>query len=117
GIGLISMMFQPQEKRFGDLLVGTLVIQDQAIHRSVYQHSEDNELLAKNPESNVSARFLTAEEAELINAFLTRQPQLLKADQTMLGAELCEYLSERLQQPIQTQTDLQNLLQQYHTNS
>lgn len=122
GIGLICMMFQPQEKRFGDLLVGTLVIQDHAIRRPTYQSpvgsaEPENEEPFQAGDVHLSARFLTAEEAELIRAFLARQSQLLRADRIALGTHLCQYLSDRLQQPVQTEVDLQNLLQQYHAHS
>jgi uncharacterized RDD family membrane protein YckC len=129
GIGLVCMLINPQEKRFGDLLTGTIVINDQPIHRPVYttldELQQERERLLQadgttpEPEAPVSdtdaldVRRLSAEEAEFINAYLGRCDDLMPDSRQTLLDTLCLYLSERLHQPFNTESELEDLLARY----
>lgn len=111
GIGLVCMMLNRREQRFGDLLAGTLVIQNQSVQREAPVSGRvDKHAGLFDP---VAAKRLQAEEAELIRSFLNRRNKLLKSQRSALADELCQYLSKRLHYPMSTEADLENLLAQY----
>ncbi len=101
GIGLLVMMISKQEKRFGDYLAGTLVINDQAITKPRW-------LLKAGPEQNTLSEgsiTLSGEETELLNAYLSRRKKLFKTTQKLLNTELQTYFAKRLNKsPEESQT-------------
>jgi uncharacterized RDD family membrane protein YckC len=113
GIGLVCMMFNANEKRLGDFLAGTLVIQNQVVARPIYRMEAQ---LPENPvaeEDSMAARMLTPEEAEWINSFLIKRNHLLKTERTALLADACSYFTNRFHQAIEQEADLEMLLVQH----
>jgi uncharacterized RDD family membrane protein YckC len=109
GVGLICMLFNAQEKRFGDFLAGTLVIRNDAVVRAVYRSPLQEQ---SGQEDFLAVRILSAEEIELLNAFMARRKGLLKAERERLAGDLAFYFQQRLQEQIETETDLERLLAQ-----
>jgi hypothetical protein len=115
GIGLICMMCNANEKRFGDFLAGTLVIQNQIIERPIYRPDFQFNDNSSSGDALLAARMLTPEEAEWINAFLTKRNNLLKKERTTLLAEACDYFSNRFHHTVENESDLGTLLAQHRS--
>jgi uncharacterized RDD family membrane protein YckC len=112
GVGLLCMMFNAGEKRFGDFVAGTIVIDDAKILKPVYtKPDEQSSELSEVP--LLSAFWLSAEEAELLKAYQARRTQLLSASRHQLADELAQYFSEKLQHPVTSEAELDALLAEY----
>lgn len=110
GIGLLPMLLSPREKRFGDFLAGTLVINDQRVEkplgRSLGELPIDKESPAELEEEwiRLGSR-LTPEEFDLLQSYLSRQEQLLPDACQEIAENFRTYLSKRLQLPETTTED------------
>lgn len=114
GLGFLCMLVMPNEKRFGDLMAGTLVINDQSVRRRIRTTAEAGE---RSDDASVrlpGLRTLTSEEAELIRAYRSRRDGLLATARQDIGDQLCHYFSARLQQSVTTDAELDLLLEHYH---
>ncbi len=111
GIGLLVMLCNRDEKRLGDFLVGTLVINNQAVSRpaTTTPEGQPQPSQLQNGEPAVIIN-LSAEETELLKSFLARRASLLKEPRQQLATALCRYFSERLHRPLETETALEELL-------
>ncbi len=103
GLGLLCMMFNRGEKRFGDFVGGTIVINDAKVLKPVYQSTQESALLDAGEFAGVR---LTAEEAELLKAYLSRRKQFLKPARERLALALCDYFSQRWHRPVNGESDL-----------
>lgn len=110
GIGLVAMMFSRDEKRLGDYLAGTLVINDQPLSRPAPEAAG----LSSQPSS--AAVLMTPEEAELVRGFLARRAGMPAENRRELARGLSAYLSERLHRPLVDEADLEILLAEYAGN-
>ncbi len=112
GIGLLCMMFNRREKRFGDFIAGTVVIQDQRIARpgGYREPLPEAEMPLNGPE--LAPIRMTAEEAELLSAFQARREEWFPEARKRLGAALCRYFAERWHQPVESEGELDEALRQ-----
>lgn len=112
GVGLLCMMFNRSERRFGDFVGGTLVINDARIIKPAYlpQVSESADLLDS---AALSGMRLSAEEAELLKAYFSRRPQFVKSARQRLVDELCGYFSLRWRRSVTGEPDLDAALAAY----
>lgn len=109
GVGLLCMMFNQGEKRFGDFVGGTMVINDAKILKPVYVASDESE-----QGTEFSGLRISAEEAELLKAYQSRRDKLLKEPRWQLAQSLCDYFSQKRNQSIHTDLDLDALLEAYY---
>jgi len=111
GVGLLVMMFNRGEKRCGDLVAGTMVINDQAVAKPG-QHSLllDAEPVALSLENG--ALRVTEEEAELLAAFRVRRNGFLVSARRLLSQAMRQYFSQRWHQPVETEEALDRLADQ-----
>ncbi len=108
GLGLVVMMCSPGEKRLGDYLAGTVVINDQPLAKpAVLGRAEDA------PEGPAVAVLMTPEEVELVRAFLERRESLRPVPRRELAGALCAYLGERLHMDLSGEEALAGLLAAY----
>ena len=92
-IGFFPMLISKREKRFGDFLVGTLVINDQRLSKKPL-------VPPSTPPGSVSedkaGYRLTPEEQELLQTYLTKQSKLLSESRKALESDLKAYFQQRL---------------------
>lgn len=112
GIGLLCMMFNKGEKRFGDFVGGTIVINDARILKPAYTALSEQQDESAEDAQYASVR-LTAEEAELLKTYKARRGTLLKDAHQQLGQSLREHFSERLRQPVLSDEELDTALEAY----
>lgn len=117
GIGLLCMMFNRSEKRFGDWIAGTIVINDHPLSKPVRPTSDLSGVLETGPDSASQQHnapdtmpHITHEERELLMAFFQRKNKLFTESRTQLQQALCQYFSERLHATITTEADLEALI-------
>lgn len=104
GIGVIPILFSPSEKRFGDFLAGTLVINDQPLRypgtTSSYplQNTKNKpSIFEPNPPAlDLQGVRLTAQECDLLENYMARRSTLLTSAQETLQRDLTDYFRERL---------------------
>lgn len=114
GIGLLCMMFNRREKRFGDLIAGTIVISDQPVYKPgrYVAETEEGEAVSSDAGMLQGAR-LTAEEAELLRAYQERRSGFFTDAHRMLKDAFCRYFSERWHQSVESDADLDAALNTY----
>lgn len=117
GLGIYPMMISSREKRFGDFLVGTLVISDQKIARPALEIPQE---LSKQPEapsdSALNASLIHPEEFELLRSYLSRRDRLDKTHRAALALELARHFQTRLYLSDEATADpklLETLYQEY----
>jgi uncharacterized RDD family membrane protein YckC len=112
GIGLLCMMFNRSEKRFGDYVAGTIVINDQPVYKPAWQRVEiESEQQALSTEPSVIR--MTAEEAALLRAYQARRNNLLTAARAEFANALYHYFSERWHTTVASDQDLDAHLETY----
>lgn len=114
GIGLLCMMFNQSEKRFGDFVGGTIVINDAKILKPQYTPMAEGGSSDLSEPSMFSGVRISAEEAELLQSFRARRNQLLRDARAQLEQSLSDYFSARLNQAIVSEAGLDALLDAYH---
>lgn len=112
GIGLLCMMFNRSEKRFGDYVAGTIVVNDQPVYKPVWQRVE-LENTQSEPAGDTSVIRMTPEEAELLNAYRARRKTLLASARAEFAAALYRYFSERWHTTVTSDEDLDTHLEAY----
>ena len=122
GVGLMVMMFNRKEKRCGDFVAGTIVINDQPVTKfaaktahlpalpETQSLSPDSERSSTAVSTTLGSR-LTAEETELLRAYRSRRKRFLKETRDALSRAFCQYFSYRLHQPVHTDTELDQMLE------
>lgn len=88
-IGLISMLATRDHRRVGDLVAGTIVIRDEAVDLSRYAVAP-----LVTPVAITVRGQLTAEEHELVLAYLQRAPVLEQTARTRLATKLVTHFAE-----------------------
>lgn len=101
GVGLLVILFSRHEQRFGDFLVGTLVINDQTLlpPSLTAEASPAGGIRAPSPALPIlqdAGRRLSPEEGDLLAEYLARRPGLMPDSAEALGQRLYEYFAERL---------------------
>ncbi len=96
-IGAIMIIFSKQEKRIGDWLAGTLVIQE-AQNQSNYQIkiSPETQKLVEFLEENVDISRLTVEDFVLVREYLQRKGQMLMKAKNDLARELGYLIKDKI---------------------
>lgn len=130
GFGLLAILFSSKEKRFGDYLVGTLVIRENAVKRGRWQRekplTEQDALgnawlavltgteraLEKNPQFEGELAYvrhhLNPAEVDWIQQFLSRAGGIGAGTRRQLLEEAVSYFRARLNlTPLQKPTDVQ----------
>lgn len=112
GLGLLCMMFNRSEKRFGDFVGGTIVINDAKVVKPAYPLPMpwDTALLDAGEFSGMR---LSPEEAELLKSYFSRRGQFLKSARQRLLEQLCAHFSQRWQRPVSGESDLEAALAVY----
>lgn len=108
GVGLLCMMFNRSEKRFGDFVAGTIVINDQKIVKPAYRVTEQ-----EAGQLDRHTVRITAEEAELLKTYQARRQDFTIEARRELAQSLSEYFSAKLRQPIQSEAELDAALEGY----
>lgn len=114
GIGLLCMMFNRGEKRFGDFVGGTMVINDAKFLKPTYTALEADTVLETEQMSEFAGLRISAEEAELLKSYQSRRNRLLKASRQELTHALSDYFSVKLNQTVSNEADLDAVLDAYH---
>jgi uncharacterized RDD family membrane protein YckC len=119
GVGLLVMMFNRSEKRAGDFVAGTIVINDLSLAKpgqfplpprlTVTQGAP---LEALEPAEAIVGLRISPEEAELLNAYRSRRPHLFAEPRLLLGKALWQYFSQRWRQPVTSDAELDQLAAQ-----
>ncbi|MBK8190618.1 MAG: RDD family protein [Vampirovibrionales bacterium] len=112
GVGLLAIMFTPHERRFGDFLAGTIVINDRVVTlpstEPVSSAGAAGGIRAPSPalpSLQEAGRRLTPEEGSLVADFLVRRAQLRDESANALAQEIQDYLTQRLHAPIPDAVD------------
>ncbi len=107
GIGLLPMLLSHREKRFGDFLAGTIVINDQRIEKPL-EHPSGELPVDVAPPPHLDEEWLrlggrlTPEEFDLLRTYLSRQEILLAEARQDIAEDFRVYLGNRLQLPDDT---------------
>lgn len=118
GLGLLCMMFNRREKRFGDFVAGTVVIHDQRIARpGGYQSLQAEDEIVEQAGEQRTALRMTAEEVELLSAFQSRRERWFPESRKRLGDALRQYFAERWHQPVDSEAALDEALKQIQQRS
>lgn len=112
GAGLLCMMFNRSEKRFGDFVGGTIVINDAKVVKPAYPPPMPGDATLLDT-GEFSAMRISPEEAELLKTYLSRRKQFLKPARQRLVEQLCDYFSQRWQRPVTGEPDLDAALAVY----
>lgn len=116
GVGLLVMMFNPSEKRFGDLISGTIVINDQSVARpgqhAMLPFAKAPKVLPTESETTPEGLRLSSEEAELLKGFCRRRKRLLKEAAQRLSQGLQRYVSQRGNLTVDSDEALERLAEQ-----
>jgi uncharacterized RDD family membrane protein YckC len=113
GIGLLVMMCNPSEKRCGDFISGTIVINDQSMPGPTILTGVKPIEAPLATENNVEHPLrISAEEFELFRAFQSRRKQLSAESRQVLAAAFLQYFSQRWHQPVASWEELEDLLTQ-----
>jgi uncharacterized RDD family membrane protein YckC len=118
GVGLLVMMFNRSEKRCGDFVAGTIVINDQPVTRpgqpTLFPASPSVETPAIDSAGEMAGLRLSDEEAALLRAFQRRRQRFLKPSRDVLSKAFQRYFSQRWHQPVDSEETLDQLLEQTH---
>lgn len=99
-LGLLVILFNHQEKRIGDWLAGTLVIQEERSGQAKrLQVPEAAQSLAQELLEQVNLERLSPENFAVIRTYLQRHDKMLPAARRTKSDELAQQLRERLDVP------------------
>lgn len=99
GLGIVCMMFNRDERRFGDFIAGTLVIAQKNVRMA--------QMGGFSAQTNSR---LTLEEQAWLQQYWRRKEGFLYEDRLELMQGICAHLSQRLGQSITNENDLQALM-------
>lgn len=111
GLGLYPVLISGREKRFGDFLAGTIVINDEPIAKPLLTAEGVAALLNTSPEDfsketeayhfyeSVSGHLLQPDELELVRNYLVRRTKLTADARKKLARSIDTYLERRLGWP------------------
>jgi uncharacterized RDD family membrane protein YckC len=113
GIGLLCMMFNWSEKRFGDYVAGTIVINDQPVYKPVWQQADVADGQSTTATDTLPAIRMSPEEAELLTAYRARRKMLFAASHARFANALYRYFSGRWYVTVESDEDLDAHLEIY----
>jgi uncharacterized RDD family membrane protein YckC len=91
-VGVLSIFFTSRNQRLGDLAAGTVVVHERGTSRAVMPQAEPSA-------TRLGAARLTAEEFEVIEAFLSRRDDLPRYMRMHTAGQLAARIRERLEIP------------------
>ncbi|MBW4652043.1 MAG: RDD family protein [Kaiparowitsia implicata GSE-PSE-MK54-09C] len=96
-IGLLLILLTPREQRLGDLLAGTLVVQEASAVavNPIYISTQAHALAAEWAAQGHSAT-LTADDLAVVRAYLQRRSQLTATSRSHISATLTQRVGDRL---------------------
>jgi uncharacterized RDD family membrane protein YckC len=89
-VGVLSIFFTSRNQRLGDLVAGTVVVQEQGIQRAAVSP-------VATTGTRVGAARLTGEELEVIETFLSRRQDLPEYTRIRTARELAARIRQRLE--------------------
>jgi uncharacterized RDD family membrane protein YckC len=95
-IGLLPMLIDKNERRFGDLAAGTLVIRERLPQLSTETIHLSNHLVSA---ATLDAGKISPQEYEILVSFLRRRDRLAKAHRPLVARKLEQHFRERLGEP------------------
>ena len=93
-IGVFLIIFLPQEKRLGDLVAGTLVIQEETSKYALVDFSAEAEVLAIRLQIEGEIANLLPEDFATIRDFLQRRKNMMLEYQHQLSRKLAQQVKE-----------------------
>ena len=103
-VGLLSIFFTSRNQRLGDLVAGTVVVQELGLPQADLQSTQV-------PTTRLGAARLTIEEVEVIQAFLTRRADLPDYLRGRTAAQLADRIRSRLELPAGSHRDDEALIE------
>jgi len=103
-VGVLSIFFTARNQRLGDLVAGTVVVQE---HRLVQAELQS----AAAPATRLGAARLTIEEVEVIQTFLTRRADLPGDLRGRTASQLADRIRARLELPAGSHRDDEALIE------
>jgi uncharacterized RDD family membrane protein YckC len=109
-VGVVSMLINKQNKRLGDLLVGSLVVREATLTelRPIWQTTQNPGDVSLAP---MGAAMLTAEEASLIESYLQRRLDLDPVVRYRMADDIFRRLSPKLTIPSDNALSADRLLE------
>lgn len=98
GVGLLTMLFHPQQKRLGDLAAGTVVVKERPLRLTPISEPVSSDI----PPSSSPLPFhrLTPSDIELLQRFAERRGELPEDGRIALAHKLASGLATRLATPL-----------------
>ena len=103
-VGVLSIFFTSRNQRLGDLVAGTVVVQEQGLPQGTVTSPQ---VLT----TRLGAARLSIEEVEVIQAFLTRRADLPEYLRMHTAGQLANRIRQRLQLPAGTQPNDEALIE------
>ena len=103
-VGVLSIFFTARNQRLGDLVAGTVVVQEHSL-------PEEGVQAAPPTATRLGAARLTVAEVEVIQTFLTRRADLPEPLRSRTAGQLADRLRTRLELPAGTHRDDEALIE------
>jgi uncharacterized RDD family membrane protein YckC len=103
-VGVLSIFFTSRNQRLGDLVAGTVVVQEQGLPQADLPSTEV-------PTTRLGAARLSIEEVEVIQAFLTRRADLPEYLRSGTASRLANRIRQRLELPAGSHRDDEALIE------
>jgi uncharacterized RDD family membrane protein YckC len=105
-VGVLSIFFTARNQRLGDLVAGTVVVQEHGLPQA-----QNDVQLAEMPGARLGAARLTIEEVEVIQTFLTRRSDLPDYLRGRTASQLADRIRTRLELPAGSHRDDEALIE------
>ncbi len=103
-VGVLSIFFTARNQRLGDLVAGTVVVQEHSLPQADLQ-------TAQATSTRLGAGRLTIEEVEVIQTFLSRRADLPEPLRSRTASQLADRLRTRLELPPGSHRDDEALIE------
>jgi uncharacterized RDD family membrane protein YckC len=103
-VGVLSIFFTSRNQRLGDLVAGTVVVQEHGLPQADLHSTE-------MPATRLGAARLTIEEVEVIQTFLTRRADLPDYLRSRTASQLAGRIRTRLELPTGSHRDDEELIE------
>jgi len=103
-VGVLSIFFSSRNQRLGDIVAGTVVVQEQGIRRSSAQSTQPSA-------TRLGAARLSAEEVQVIETFLSRREDLPEYMRLRTAGQLADRIRQRLEIATGTHRDNEALIE------
>lgn len=112
GVGILAAMFNKQNKRLGDMVVGTVVVHERPLAEMQPVWTLPSSVAASEPPASVyNISRLTVEELQLIEAFLQRRYELPPQLRIQTAFQIAARVSRTLEIPQEGRPDPETLLE------